>query len=419
MANNSANENISVQKTNGVLLAGIFKKLRGFIFGIRTDAENKGRSIEISQKYGQIVQSDDSGRVGGTIQIIKTTCNKNRDECISRLMEEKAQLTQELSDALEQIVMINGKALEIKRRQLAYQDAYGNWINEKFYAERDYFIKTVMRRDVLPSVIEFLSLESHDAFVTRIFHESFAHFLKTKNLNLLEKDTLVMSPVEYEQYCADLLEGSGWTVSLTKAVGDQGIDVIATFETIKVVGQCKLYSNPVGNAAVQEIIAGRAFEQADYAFVVSNSTFTPAAISLAGSADVLLMHDSELSSLHCKFGISMPEGKIATGITLDEINPPVTRKVSRPISDIMQQAEMLQDECSSIGYNFEYGFAEDDPLYPQAVEFVIKTRKISISLIQRHLTIGYNRAAHLIEQMERVGLVGPMNTAGGREVIAK
>ena len=64
------------------------------------------------------------------------------------------------------------------------------------------------------------------------------------------------------------------------------------------------------------------------------------------------------------------------------------------------------------------GDAEADPMYDQAVEIVLKTRRPSISLVQRHLRIGYNRAARMIETMEKAGLVTPMNGAGGREVIA-
>jgi outer membrane lipoprotein-sorting protein len=60
---------------------------------------------------------------------------------------------------------------------------------------------------------------------------------------------------------------------------------------------------------------------------------------------------------------------------------------------------------------------EADPLYDQAVEIVLKTRRPSISLVQRHLRIGYNRAARLIEQMERSGLVSPMGANGNREVV--
>jgi S-DNA-T family DNA segregation ATPase FtsK/SpoIIIE len=61
--------------------------------------------------------------------------------------------------------------------------------------------------------------------------------------------------------------------------------------------------------------------------------------------------------------------------------------------------------------------AESDPLYDQAVAIVLKTRRPSISLVQRHLRIGYNRAARLIEQMERAGLVSPMQSNGNRDVL--
>jgi S-DNA-T family DNA segregation ATPase FtsK/SpoIIIE len=64
------------------------------------------------------------------------------------------------------------------------------------------------------------------------------------------------------------------------------------------------------------------------------------------------------------------------------------------------------------------GDGESDPLYDQACGIVLKTRRASISLVQRHLRIGYNRAARLIEQMERSGMVSAMQTNGNREVLA-
>jgi len=69
------------------------------------------------------------------------------------------------------------------------------------------------------------------------------------------------------------------------------------------------------------------------------------------------------------------------------------------------------------GADVEGGDAESDPMYDQAVAVVLKTRRPSISLVQRHLRIGYNRAARLIEQMERAGMVSPMQTNGNREVL--
>ncbi|HEX7682210.1 MAG TPA: DNA translocase FtsK 4TM domain-containing protein [Trinickia sp.] len=63
------------------------------------------------------------------------------------------------------------------------------------------------------------------------------------------------------------------------------------------------------------------------------------------------------------------------------------------------------------------GGEESDPLYDQAVEVVVKHRRASISLVQRHLRIGYNRAARLLEQMEQSGLVSAMSSNGNREIL--
>jgi S-DNA-T family DNA segregation ATPase FtsK/SpoIIIE len=60
---------------------------------------------------------------------------------------------------------------------------------------------------------------------------------------------------------------------------------------------------------------------------------------------------------------------------------------------------------------------EKDPLYDQAVQIVLDSKKPSISFVQRNLRIGYNRAARIIEDMERAGLVSPMQSNGNREII--
>lgn len=74
-------------------------------------------------------------------------------------------------------------------------------------------------------------------------------------------------------------------------------------------------------------------------------------------------------------------------------------------------------EGSDFGIDGDEEETEDsDPLYDQAVEFVIQTRKASISSVQRRFKIGYNRAARLVEEMERTGLVGPLD-GGSRDVL--
>ncbi|MCG5532138.1 DNA translocase FtsK 4TM domain-containing protein [Halorhodospira sp. 9621] len=64
------------------------------------------------------------------------------------------------------------------------------------------------------------------------------------------------------------------------------------------------------------------------------------------------------------------------------------------------------------------GGSESDPLYDDAVRIVTETRRASISGVQRRLKIGYNRAARLVEEMEAAGVVGPLQSNGGREVLA-
>src|SRR5437762_3253046 len=84
------------------------------------------------------------------------------------------------------------------------------------------------------------------------------------------------------------------------------------------------------------------------------------------------------------------------------------------IEGLLDRADVEADEGLSLDGG---GDAEADPMYDQAVNVVLKTRRPSISLVQRHLRIGYNRAARLIEQMERAGLVSPMQSNGNRDVL--
>ncbi len=85
------------------------------------------------------------------------------------------------------------------------------------------------------------------------------------------------------------------------------------------------------------------------------------------------------------------------------------------IEGLLEGGTIDGDEGSAAGTGEANG--ESDPLYDQAVEIVIKNRRASISLVQRHLRIGYNRAARLLEQMEQSGLVSAMSSSGTRAIL--
>jgi len=87
------------------------------------------------------------------------------------------------------------------------------------------------------------------------------------------------------------------------------------------------------------------------------------------------------------------------------------------VEDILNGAAGDDEEGGDSGEGG--GDAESDPLYDQAVDIVLKNKRASISLVQRHLRIGYNRSARLIEAMEKAGLVSAMDGRGGREVLAR
>lgn len=90
---------------------------------------------------------------------------------------------------------------------------------------------------------------------------------------------------------------------------------------------------------------------------------------------------------------------------------------ARSVSRIPPQANVPDDGAGPSDSDLLAGLEGEDPMYLQAVEIVTSQRKASISLVQRHLRIGYNRAARLLESMESAGVVSPMKADGNREVL--
>lgn len=151
------------------------------------------------------------------------------------------------------------------------------------------------------------------------------------------------------------------------------------------------------------------------AFQVSSKIDSRTILDQMGAESLLGMGDM----LYLAPGTGMPTRVHGAFVADDEVHKIVEylKKTGEPdyVEGILDGSDEAGGESGGGG---EEGDAEQDPMYDQAVEVVLKTRRPSISLVQRHLRIGYNRAARLIEQMERSGLVSAMGANGNREVIA-
>lgn len=111
------------------------------------------------------------------------------------------------------------------------------------------------------------------------------------------KDIDLFSGEEFEKYLADLLKSLGFRTELTKGSGDQGVDILAFRQNKKYVIQAKRYKSTVGNAAVQQVVAGKAYYGADESWVITNSTYTKGAIELANTTNTKLWDREKLSNL--------------------------------------------------------------------------------------------------------------------------
>jgi S-DNA-T family DNA segregation ATPase FtsK/SpoIIIE len=129
--------------------------------------------------------------------------------------------------------------------------------------------------------------------------------------------------------------------------------------------------------------------------------------ALLGMGDMLFMPP----------GSGHPQRMHGAFVSDDEVQRVVNWLKERGAANYIDEIIDGTSEDGVDGVNGESG-GESDPLYDQAVAIVLENKRASISLVQRHLRIGYNRAARLLEDMERSGLVSKMSGSGTREILA-
>ena len=219
---------------------------------------------------------------------------------VARAYRKRKEASRRLARAIELAtteIARQQQPLRVRKLQLVAVDAYGTVDLSRWLKEKEMFIHT----RIAPLLDAEGLREEWSAIAGQVEHR--IEMAASAPVGLDQQASFVsnpeifdprMTPIDYEWHCALLLRSVGWDAQTTKASGDQGTDVIAHRGGLKLVLQCKLYSRPVGNDAVQEISAARLHQQADYAAVVSNAAYTAAAQQLARTNGVFLLHHEEL-----------------------------------------------------------------------------------------------------------------------------
>ena len=356
--------------------------------------------------------SEGAGRLHAR-EVAEANARMEQEAALARNLR-VASVSRQIREAQGQID-VHLPVLRTKRRQLRRTDEYGVTDETEWHDHCVHFARHV----IMPNLSEppmWVALESiFDWMDARLELADEADPSSALNVETL-------SGVEFEHYCADELRSTGWAATVTKASGDQGVDIIATRGGAKVVIQCKRYAKPVGNKAVQEAIAACAFEDGTHAVVVSTASFTTSARTLASKTGVILIGHLELSTLADRLA---PRGASAESLRVawaDVGGIPLAKRL-RAISRTDRQrqfAELFGNEAfSADGRGANRGLPAGgalDPLFREAAELCIQNQSGSTSLLQRRLGIGFGRSARLIDQLADAGVLDPKSGPKGREV---
>ncbi len=222
-------------------------------------------------------------------------------------------------------------------------DIYGNIINKKWRTESiPYFIKNVLYRELnIDSDAKDYYLYRLQGYVSKKVSESIAFRDKSsKTVNRL-------SGFEYEEFCANLLREAKWTVVVTSPTGDKGIDLLANYEGVDIAIQCKRSTNAVSSVAVQNAIGGAKYYGIRNIALITNSTYSKAAVDHAQATNVHLLHHTDIPRLMSLLGIN--KEKETKGAIAKQCN--TFNLVDKPSYEELSEKVALDVSINSIYYS--------------------------------------------------------------------
>ena len=175
-------------------------------------------------------------------------------------------------------------------------------ILKKFSGQESFFDKWKSYRKVNPIINDEI-IGANRILKNEDWYIFIASQIEKSCLNVIENNTSknnnqnYKKGIRFENSCMEILKENGWKVKETPNSGDQGVDLIASIDNLRICIQCKNHKKAVGNYAVQEVSAGKSYWKGTHAVLVSKSGFTKSAQKLARANQVRLINDFELKDL--------------------------------------------------------------------------------------------------------------------------
>ncbi len=221
---------------------------------------------------------------------------------IRRIFDERLSYIYNEMECLKVVFLLiekHAKTLAHKKKILIRTDDYGKVLTQNWDSEKNYFIKTILFDEMEKADPDYWDIFEDNNYNLDDFASDISSLIDEVIIDndITHEDYEIQSGEDFEFKCSEILSRLGWQTKLTKKSGDQGVDILAEKNNYSVAIQCKYYLSSVGNAAVQQVLAGKKYYNADYAAVVTNSTYTKSAIELANASNVILLTLNKLENL--------------------------------------------------------------------------------------------------------------------------